>query len=275
MLRAQSAAEIWAKSRRMPLMSGMTASEIDALVYKYIGDDKGYLVGFSYAEHERFYVAYCPPFEVDVRAARQEYGTTKKAFIGILESAAPADQALIVRGVLAKRPPDSFLESEYAEKTLLAARFEDIAARLAGNAVPSTVPRSTAATVQRAIQDAEALIRSSGPTSAVDRLHTALHGHLKHLCQEAGIPLSDDAAITAVWSTLINQHPALQIPEPRREEIKKVLRSASGMIDAVNTIRNRASAAHANEELLSDHEAWLVVNLCRTLLQYLDHKLGA
>ncbi len=81
--------------------------------------------------------------------------------------------------------------------------------------------------MQRALADAEALLKTRGPVSAVDRLHTALHGHLVHVCREAGIALGNDPSVTQRWSVLIAQHPSLQIPDVRREDIKKILRSAT------------------------------------------------
>jgi hypothetical protein len=41
----------------------------------------------------------------------------------------------------------------------------------------------------------------------------------------------------------------------------------------MGTLRNRASLAHPNEELLDHDEALLVINLGRSLLRFLDAKL--
>ena len=49
---------------------------------------------------------------------------------------------------------------------------------------------------------------------------------------------------------------------------------ASG-VDALNTLRNRASIAHPNEGLLDREEAYLYVNAVRTLMAYIDAKLEA
>ena len=117
-------------------------------------------------------------------------------------------------------------------------------------------------------------IKARGPVSAVDRLHTALHGHLVHVCRTAGINTGNDPAVTQLWSTLISQHPRLQIPDVRREDIKIILRSASAIIDSVNVIRNRASLGHPNKALIDEDEAWLVINVTRSLLHYLDRKLS-
>ena len=56
-------------------MPGMTAAEIDLLVEVYLAGDGGYLFGFSYADHERFYTQYCDmPGAVDVVAMRRPKG---------------------------------------------------------------------------------------------------------------------------------------------------------------------------------------------------------
>jgi Abortive infection C-terminus len=43
----------------------------------------------------------------------------------------------------------------------------------------------------------------------------------------------------------------------------------------MSPVRNMASVAHPNERLLDEPEAMLVVNACRTVLQYLDAKIGS
>jgi Abortive infection C-terminus/HEPN domain len=139
--------------------------------------------------------------------------------------------------------------------------------------VPAAVPRITSAVVERALADAANLLKTSGPVSAVDRAHTALHGWLKAACVEAAIPLTSDPNINEVFSALREKHPKLQITGPRAEEITKILRALSKILDSLNTLRNRASVAHPNEQLLDESEAMLVINTAQTLLHFLDAKL--
>jgi hypothetical protein len=42
----------------------------------------------------------------------------------------------------------------------------------------------------------------------------------------------------------------------------------------LNPVRNNASVAHPNEQLLGRDEALLVINVGRTLLSYLDAKVA-
>jgi hypothetical protein len=52
----------------------------------------------------------------------------------------------------------------------------------APNPVSNPTPAFTTDVVERALVDAEQLLSSSGPISAVDRVHTALHGYLREVC---------------------------------------------------------------------------------------------
>jgi hypothetical protein len=47
------------------------------------------------------------------------------------------------------------------------------------------------------------------------------------------------------------------------------------VVDVLNPLRNKASVAHPNQDLLAEPEALLVINSVRTLLNYLDSKLHA
>ena len=54
-----------------------------------------------------------------------------------------------------------------------------------------------------------------------------------------------------------------------------LLRTLSSALDALNPLRNRASVAHPNDELLELPEAMLVINVARTLLHYFDTRISA
>lgn len=144
-----------------------------------------------------------------------------------------------------------------------------------GVAVSVTSPAVTSEVVRRALADADALLKSDGgPTSAVDRLHTALHGHLIAVCSEAGIPHSATDSAAKLLKALRANHPRLRDLGPRSQDIEKILFSCANILDSLAPVRNQASVAHPNEALLSRDEALLVVNVSRTMLQYLDAKLA-
>lgn len=247
---------------------GLSRKEIARLVNQYIGVSGGYLGDFSYRTHADFYREYC---DLDINPYEYE-GTTRERFIAILSSLPPRDQAAVVRGVIDRFPVEEGPATRTAE-----ARNEllQIIQRLeSGTPVPSEVPRITSDVVSRAIADADLLLRSSGATSGVDRIHTALHGYLIAACRDAGINPADDASTTALLKALRSSHPKLADLGPRVQDIERVLNSCASILDAMNPLRNRASVAHPNNELLGYEEALLVINVGRTLLSYLDSKLS-
>jgi hypothetical protein len=150
--------------------------------------------------------------------------------------------------------------------------LHSLQSELYGLAVPEVMPTSSEAALQ-ALADAQALLESRGPTSAVDRVHTGLHGFLKSACSDAGLSFTPDATANQLLKLLLKSHPSLQDLGPRGEEVRRLVRSSLSIVDAMGTLRNRASLAHPNEELLDHDEALLVINLGRSLLRFLVAKL--
>ena len=251
-------------------MEGMTRREIVRLVKNYIGVTDGYLGDFSYRTHEDFYPEFC---ELDISPKALPSGTTRERFEQILGNSPPSVQARIIRGILKKYPPEEASELRTQE---MHDEFMQVAARLDGIspvATPSTT--YTSAIVERTLQDAESLIKSNGATSGVDRIHTAMHGYMRAVCDAEGITYSRDATNNALFTLIRTQHPAFSRPGPRPQDITQILRAMNSMMDVLTPIRNQASAAHPNENLLEPAEAMLVINITRTMLHYIDTKLSA
>lgn len=142
-----------------------------------------------------------------------------------------------------------------------------------GATVPTPLLETTSLAVDRALNDFEILVNSSGgPISGLDRIHTALHGYLRVMCNEAAIPYADDADIAALFGLIRKQHPKFQSLSPDLDGVK-ILRGLASIIDALNPVRNRHSMAHPNEVLLAEPEARLAVNAAKTVLHYLESKL--
>jgi hypothetical protein len=139
--------------------------------------------------------------------------------------------------------------------------------------VSAPVLEITSESVERALADAEHLISSRGATSGVDRVHTALHAYLRTVANKAGIIVASDADVTVLFKAIREQHPSFTQIGPRSEDIKHILRSLAATVDVLNPIRNRASGAHPNENVLDEPEAMLVINAIRTLLHYLNSKI--
>lgn len=251
------------------VVSGMTRMDIMKLVNRYIGVSGGYLGDFSYRTHAEFYTEYCNldfnPYEMQ--------GTTRERFIEIITKCSAKDQAKIVRGILAKYPPEPEKLSTRSKE--LHDEFLALVARLeAASPIASPTPAITSEVVQRAIADAETLILNQGATSGVDRLHTALHGYLKAVCGQAGIVFASDATLNALFRLIREQHPKFAALGHRAQDITTVMRAMAAIMDAMNPVRNNASMAHPNVNLLETPEAMLVINAARTILHYLDAKLG-
>ena len=247
--------------------AALTRGEVQRIVNRYIGVDSGYLGDFTYVSHAEFYPEYC-----DLEIDPYEYeGTTRQRFITILMGQTPARQARILRGLVDRCPVDEGPDSRTIELREELLRLAD---RCDGFMVPSELPASATEVVSRAIADAETLLRATGATSGVDRVHTALHGYLIALCDVSGIERPADASLAVLLKRLRREHPRLQDLGPRAADIERVLNSCATILDALNPVRNRASIAHPNETLLPTPEAVLVINTARTLLSYLNLKVA-
>ena len=128
-------------------------------------------------------------------------------------------------------------------------------------------------TVEQALADAKNLLTSSGPASAVDRVHTAIHGYIRSILRTIGIESSDTAGLTEVFKLLRSKHKAFQRMSSGDKNAEKILHGMASVVDSVNTLRNKSSIAHPNERLLQDPEAILAINAVRTLLHYLESKI--
>jgi len=139
--------------------------------------------------------------------------------------------------------------------------------------VPQPNPIITSAAVERALKDSQQLLYSSGAASAVDRIHTALHGYMKAICINSNITFNNQASLTELFKELRNHHSAFNNISTATEEIKKLIGALSSIIDTLNTLRNNSSIAHPNDKILDEAEAVLALNCARSLLNYLDLKL--
>lgn len=247
-------------------MPELSNSEIFRVVNQYIGVSGGYLGDFTYRSHSDFYIEYC---DLDGIDPSEIAGTTRERFIEILKREAPHVQARILRGILRKYPSNS--SSNRTEER--AAEIESMIRQLeSGCGVPSSMPSFTSQAVTRAINDAETLLRESGASSGVDRMHTAFHGFLLGLCARNEIPHSTDASITELYKQLRQYHPGLQDLGEHSGGINRILKAFAAAVDSLNTLRNQASIAHPNEAILDREEAYLYVNAIRTLMAYIDAK---
>ena len=245
----------------------LKSGEILKLVNEYIGIHGGYLGDFTYRTHQEFYPQFC-----DVEADPNDYeGTTRERFIKILQGSNKEAQAKIIQGVFKKYPVGS--ESQRTQK--LFDHFDLLAKKLRGvSAIPNPDLVTASEVLRRALADADTLIQQSGAVSAVDRIHTALHGYLIAICDKSEIDHETNPSLTRLFRLLRDKHPALAQVGTESEEIGRILQACATIMDALNPLRNKLSVAHPNEKLLGDEEAMLVVNVTRTLLYYLNAKFA-
>ncbi|MDT5317920.1 MAG: hypothetical protein QOD88_442 [Mycobacterium sp.] len=230
---------------------GLTNREIEKVVNDYIGVTEGHFGDFSFSTHADFHPALR---DLDVNLSL--YGKTREQFVDLLASQPPEDQAKILQGLIEICPSEADNPPRKRAKT--ASEMLTWVKRLeSGSQVVAPVPEATRAVVVRALADAEQLLRTAGAPSSVDRVHTALHGHLLALCEAAGIETQPNASMAATFKALRRSHPNLAAVGPQQPDIEKVLNATSAIFDALGPVRNRASVAHPNSHLLGEDEACL------------------
>jgi hypothetical protein len=249
----------------------LSRKEIGRLVFNWIGVDGGYLGSFSYAKHDRFWLEVC-----DMAVGTAAFaGTTRECFEETLFQSAPRDQAAVLRAILEDYPsldaPDPERPKFRAEK--LRREVLSWIDRLETGTTSVEISLLTASdTVRRALDDADNLMRTSGPQSAVDRVHTAMHGYLLSLCDDAGIGYGERPTMNQLFKALRAEHVSLSDLGVRADDMARMLGSMAAILDALNPVRNNASMAHPNDALVGEAEAVLVINTVRTLLTYFEAK---
>ena len=129
---------------------------------------------------------------------------------------------------------------------------------------------SQSGSIHKAIEDAHMFISEEKYESAVDRVHTALHGYLRLLLCQHGISYNEDDSLPALYSKLHGCYVCNIQPSEVGERIKNILRSGSGMINTVNELRNNNTLAHPNNQLIQKREALLVIRLVNAIINYIE-----
>jgi Abortive infection C-terminus len=255
--------------------TALTHGEVLFIVNRYIGVaggflgiDDGYLGQFSYRTFREFFPEYC---NIDF-PGWPDGATTREAFIEIAKALPSQAQVKVLRGVLLRfpvTPKAAFRQEHVAQINALILRMEGVKLIGGGDL------KGASQVVRAALQDAQALMESGGSARAVDRVHTALHGYLKFICQEEEIEVSDQPTIGALLRAIKLNHPKLANSGERSGDVTIILNSFGTIAGVLNPIRNNASPAHPNEALLEEPEAWLVISACTSIYTYLDKKLSA
>lgn len=171
------------------------------------------------------------------------------------------------------------IASTYGELGMGYLRFVGFGLRKENEALPAPAPEPTitSATVRRALEDAELLVGQGRATSAVDRAHTALHGYLteraRRLSIHVGGPGAARLSSAALYKRIRQAHSAFQTG-PHAEHAALVGQTLATVVDRMDTLRNNASVAHPNDDLLDEPEAQLVITAVWAILRYLDARLA-
>ena len=125
-------------------------------------------------------------------------------------------------------------------------------------------------TIRKVIEDVNIFIREGKYESAVDRVHTGFHGYLQSLLDIHSINYDDNERLPSLYTKLHSYYEESIKPPEVSSRIKAILRSAGGMINAVNELRNHNTIAHPNGQLIQEREAKLVVRLVNAVVDYIE-----
>ncbi|WP_274482693.1 abortive infection family protein [Paenibacillus polymyxa] len=262
-------------------MFKLSGKEINT-VLSYIGGTGGYLGDFTYASHSQFYPMFCG---LDIDPYKYE-GTTRQKFMKILSEATPLSQAKILQGIVDKYPLTYFenhLEnemislSEYENKKRILDSITSWIHQLSGQGlVEINELVYNFEFVQDTLDQCQTMISQHNCSSAIDRAHTALHGYLKETCKKADLQINlSNPKIQDYWSKLKQEHPLFLIEHSQSHlPINQIVNAVSKMLEGLNEIRNNRSFSHPNEEIIKEPEAKFVINLFRSILQYVDQKVA-
>jgi hypothetical protein len=85
--------------------------------------------------------------------------------------------------------------------------------------------------------------------------------------------MGEEPNLAQLFKALRQKHKAFETLGARSDDVAKLVGAMATIVDVLNPLRNKASVAHPNEQLLAEPEALLAINSIRTLLNYLDLKL--
>lgn len=263
-------------------MSKLGEKEINSVV-SYIGVRGGYLGNFTYPTHAEFYPLYCG---LDYIYPNDYSGTTRERFITILKNANANEQSKILSGILEKYPLYYFEEqfeneritkAEFNSKQRLHEKLNQLIADLNGELVEIGELEHDFEFVKKVLDQSETLIANHSYSSAIDRVHTALHAYLKEICKDANIKFEkENVKVQELWSKIKSDHPKFNVDiKEHNKPINQIVSTISKTLENLNDIRNNQSFSHPNEEIIEEPEAKLIINLSRVLLQYIDNKISS
>ena len=123
--------------------------------------------------------------------------------------------------------------------------------------------------VAKAIEDAEIFMRDGKYDSAFDRVHTAFHGYLRKKLDDLNETYEESDTLNQLYNKL-HTYVGAHIAIDQSGIIKTTLRSASGIVSAINDLRNKNSLAHPNGSIITSREAELCIKIVKDLTDYIE-----
>ena len=124
--------------------------------------------------------------------------------------------------------------------------------------------------ISKAINDAELLMEQGKYDSAFDRIHTAYHGYLRKVLDNKGLCYEESDTLSQLYTKLHTKISSNISSSEIAELIRTSLRSGSGIIAAINEMRNKHSLSHPNDDLLQKREAQFAIKLVRDISDYIN-----
>lgn len=123
--------------------------------------------------------------------------------------------------------------------------------------------------IEKAVADAEMFMGEGKYDSAFDRIHTAFHGYLRKILENKQVEYEESDTLSQLYTKLHSKIEE-EICDPEIAElVKKTIRSASGVITAINDIRNRHSLSHPNQSIIEKREAEFVIHIVKDVSDYI------
>ncbi len=253
-------------------MAELLPKDVEFVVSHYMGDDVFSYLGELSNQHKlrEFYLVDC---KLDILPTSPDSRTKIERFVEVLVSQPPQNQAKILRAVSGRIPPGDMYTSQ-ERRVKMFTMITSIIERLESDTtfVDSVSPKSPSQVIQQALEDAEHHISRGRATSAVDRTHTAIHGYLKQMCDEESIAYGNNPSLPKLFKLLQSSHSAFQGSGSHQDKIDNICKGFATAIHSLNEIRNSATPAHPNDELLDIPDATLAINAMRTIFHYLEKK---
>ena len=123
--------------------------------------------------------------------------------------------------------------------------------------------------IEKAIVDAEVFMTEGKYTSAFDRVHTAIMGYFRKKLNDLRVDYEESDTLGQLYNK-IHDYVSQNMTANVSGLIKTAIRSSTGIISSINELRNRHSLAHPNDDLISDKEAKLCINMAKLLSDYIE-----